>query len=489
VLILLSPLALSEADSSDSDLDILTSFGRQGARHGKSKPRSVSTISPETKSPFAPTFISTRKGSGRMGYDGAGDDSSAGSAPEDGEQKVKKKSKKTRTKAKASTVQPVSQNKKREVVSLLESPTRVSLKEGVAVLPKTESVTSERVSKPKSTTGRTFISGGNSYYAPMMKKNTPSSSNRSNAKEKKGSVISLSDDDEDDDDDDIAVLPTPPSRRSKSDKQSLPKLFDEGDDDLPEISNIKTSLPRKEKGPVKFGEPGHVDETEDDEDIPLRSSQKRRHQETNQTTEDEDDGDEDDDPVISSPVKRRRTVIDDESETDELASPAKRARRRPKNTRKAFEQTNAQTPKRLTRQQEPKRRHRSEREKKLELLKRQRAGEKITELTTSESDSEPRHGLYDSDSDLEVLSTFEDEEENEAIEQVRESLRPQNRDTDGEDDFIVDDADAPLGVPDLGLHDIPLQFTHQAHKPLKEHFKDAIEWLVQRKVSLRRFKE
>jgi hypothetical protein len=35
----------------------------------------------------------------------------------------------------------------------------------------------------------------------------------------------------------------------------------------------------------------------------------------------------------------------------------------------------------------------------------------------------------------------------------------------------------------MGLADIPLQFTHAAHKPLKEHFKDAIEWMVHNKVN------
>ena len=49
-------------------------------------------------------------------------------------------------------------------------------------------------------------------------------------------------------------------------------------------------------------------------------------------------------------------------------------------------------------------------------------------------------------------------------------------------DFVVEDDEDPLGVP-LGLLDIPLKFRHAAHKPMKEHFKDAIEWMVHRKIN------
>jgi hypothetical protein len=147
--------------------------------------------------------------------------------------------------------------------------------------------------------------------------------------------------------------------------------------------------------------------------------------------------------------------------------------------------TTGQT-KRVTRQQQQKRPHRSAREKKLELLRRKRAGEKIVELTSSGSDDGgPRQGIYDSNSDLEVLSEFEDEEKDgdEGIEEVRRSLLPSNSNqTDNDDEFIVDDDDELLGVPAFGLNEIPLEFTHNAHKPLKEHFKDVVEWMIQNKV-------
>lgn len=47
---------------------------------------------------------------------------------------------------------------------------------------------------------------------------------------------------------------------------------------------------------------------------------------------------------------------------------------------------------------------------------------------------------------------------------------------------MVDDADDALGAP-LGLDDIPLEFTRHAHKKPREHFKDAVEWMIQNKLN------
>ncbi|CAK7217584.1 hypothetical protein SCUCBS95973_003204 [Sporothrix curviconia] len=59
-------------------------------------------------------------------------------------------------------------------------------------------------------------------------------------------------------------------------------------------------------------------------------------------------------------------------------------------------------------------------------------------------------------------------------------------------DFIDDSPAGLIGAPDsltaedeqaMLRREIPLQFTFQAHKPLKSHFKDAVEWLVHRRVN------
>lgn len=217
--------------------------------------------------------------------------------------------------------------------------------------------------------------------------------------------------------------------------------------------------------------------TDEDEDLPdiaaIRSSQKRGRMRvlTRSTPEEDDENDDDEDDEeqpISSPLKRRRRAPSHDDNDDEEESIAKK----PKVTRNTRQEQHRQRKPRLTAHQ-----------KAIEKVKRQRAGEKSPELEEEESDSEEEHhrGIYDSDSDLEALSEFEDddeEDEEEEIEKVRRSLRPDNR-NQYDSDFIVEDDE--IGVP-AEIHDIPLQFTHNAHKHLKEHFKDAVEWLVQKKV-------
>ncbi|KAL1897670.1 hypothetical protein Sste5346_003978 [Sporothrix stenoceras] len=69
-----------------------------------------------------------------------------------------------------------------------------------------------------------------------------------------------------------------------------------------------------------------------------------------------------------------------------------------------------------------------------------------------------------------------------------------DEDEEGAEDMadFIDDSPGLLGAPDgsdaedvqaMLRREIPLQFTFQAHKPLKSHFKDAIEWLVHRRVN------
>ena len=126
-------------------------------------------------------------------------------------------------------------------------------------------------------------------------------------------------------------------------------------------------------------------------------------------------------------------------------------------------------------------------------MRRKRNGEKITQVTDSEPDSDsderkPKMGMYDTDSEAGVLSHFEDEESEEERnqEKIRKSLLLQNKnkhkESDDEDTFIVEDDDEMLGVPG-GLHEIPIEFTNQAHKKLSEHFKDCVEWFVQRRIN------
>ncbi|CAK7204936.1 hypothetical protein SEUCBS139899_007698 [Sporothrix eucalyptigena] len=73
-----------------------------------------------------------------------------------------------------------------------------------------------------------------------------------------------------------------------------------------------------------------------------------------------------------------------------------------------------------------------------------------------------------------------------------EGAGPQDEEAEDMADFIDDSHAGLIGAPDslyaedeqaMLRREIPLQFTFQAHKPLKSHFKDAVEWLVHRRVS------
>jgi len=71
------------------------------------------------------------------------------------------------------------------------------------------------------------------------------------------------------------------------------------------------------------------------------------------------------------------------------------------------------------------------------------------------------------------------EEESDEDDPGVNTIHPEEND-DYDKDFVVEDDDDTLGAP---LEDIPLQFTRHAHKKLKEHFKDAVEWMVQNKLN------
>jgi hypothetical protein len=244
-------------------------------------------------------------------------------------------------------------------------------------------------------------------------------------------------------------------------------------DDSDEQEEYVRSLPLKRQ-----------DDDEEEEDILPPSPRKRRQKATVETEEDESEPvksplkrtrkpiDSDDSDILLSPTKRRRNAQPEDISSDsDLPSPGKI----PRGVKR---DSTSKTPPRFTRQQKAARRHRTEKEKKMELLKRRRAGENIEQVTDSESDSDEDND----DEELQELSEFEDEEE--SPEQVRKPTKPQSRnqdDQDSEDDFVVEDEEGPLGIPDMAQ--IPLEFTHAAHKPIKEHFRDVVEWMVHNKIN------
>ncbi|KZF26613.1 hypothetical protein L228DRAFT_243100 [Xylona heveae TC161] len=137
----------------------------------------------------------------------------------------------------------------------------------------------------------------------------------------------------------------------------------------------------------------------------------------------------------------------------------------------------------------------------LEKLRRRRAG--------GRSASAPDEADYDSQSDnpteitnlpahLQEDDDQEDdygddpngdaeEEDHAPKSHARSSRHKKREDLDTyEEDFVVDDADDMIGAPEddgTGLYDMPIEFTRHAHKSLKQHFKDAVEWMVHNRIN------
>ncbi|CZT41106.1 uncharacterized protein RSE6_00796 [Rhynchosporium secalis] len=267
--------------------------------------------------------------------------------------------------------------------------------------------------------------------------------------------------DEDDDDDDPIV---------SSPKRSQRPLHKPKEPDTDSEEDVRSS-PLKRRTAFTFPQ-----DTEDgDEAVPVRSPLKRLRQDTES---------DDSDAVAASPMKRLRPAASPDSDSD-LPSVNKLTQNANK-TGKGKERARSisdppETPMRT--RQTTARRHRTAKEKTLELLKRRRAGENIEELTESDTDEGD-----DNEHEFQKLDEFDDEEE--SPEQMKKTsklqVRRQRGDSSdeeaGESDFVITDDEAPLGVPEYAQL-MPLQFTQAAHKPLKEHFRDVVEWMVQNKLN------
>ncbi|EON96184.1 hypothetical protein UCRPA7_8324 [Phaeoacremonium minimum UCRPA7] len=312
-------------------------------------------------------------------------------------------------------------------------------------------------------------------------------------------------------------------------RATIVRLGDDSSDSAEEDNEVDSDhTPRKQGVPRQASSPASAkskdvivihdddedsDEDEDeDDDLPLLPSSTQRRRPV--LPVDDDESSEED--VVQSPAKKRRIarqpVVDsdgsDGSDNDVVASsrPRRIAARRSTSSAAESSPTPA-APVDTPGRRQARKGHRTAKQKQMELLRRRRAGEDIDKLTSSSEDDEDQGGLYDTDSDLVALSEFEDDEEPDqeseeeppvsrgkksskiSLKKSNKALRRDDRqnsvDNSNEsdlDDFVVEDDEGPIGVPDH-LLEIPLQFTAHAHKPLKEHFKDVIEWLVHRRIN------
>lgn len=314
-------------------------------------------------------------------------------------------------------------------------------------------------------------------------------------------VAVSSDSDIDEDDSDDRLLATPRSSMRRRRPHQAATLHDSEDDKDKTNGKVASSQSL----------PNQAAAEDDSDNQPLvtpRSSMPQRRPLQAITLNDSDDDDEE----IQSPAKRRRlgsrkaAPISSASGSDGSA-PSEGEPEATVTSRKAPSSPSASEA-RSMRSKAPKR-HRTEKEKRMQLLRRRRAGEKnltMEDLESSSDEDDEQGALYDTDSELEVLEVFDDESEAEQ-EQEEEALTTTKKgkekakkakkskatetppaeildeDANTEDEDFIDDEDDTIGVPDEALAQIPLEFTRASRKPLKAHFKDAIEWLVHRKIN------
>ncbi|KAK3375295.1 hypothetical protein B0H63DRAFT_496484 [Podospora didyma] len=243
---------------------------------------------------------------------------------------------------------------------------------------------------------------------------------------------------------------------------------------------------------------GSDDDSSNDNKPLYTPSSTRLARKRNIVIDDSDDGEQE--LQLSSPLKRRRLVRRGEAAssppapTEREAMPEILALQLPSSSAVAA-----------------RRKPRTKKEKAMELLRRKRAGETITEVSESSEEDDDVKGVYDTDPEHEALSEFEDDDEgvlqykepgNAKGSSRRKSSKSKSRTkmkaidddnnsdggaansgSDDMSDFVVDDGDAPFGVPDSALHEMPLQFTAYSKKPQIVYFRNVLEWIVQRKIN------
>ncbi|KAL3480420.1 hypothetical protein BJX99DRAFT_220767 [Aspergillus californicus] len=123
----------------------------------------------------------------------------------------------------------------------------------------------------------------------------------------------------------------------------------------------------------------------------------------------------------------------------------------------------------------------AQRQRHLEALRRRRAGEREEddEDRLSPQSEGPEPESSDAEEETPVRQPQSRHWTIESESSDVESTIGANEDLDRyEDDFVLDDDDDKLGVPDM-----PIQFSRHAYKQTKDYFKDAIEWMVHNQLN------
>lgn len=269
------------------------------------------------------------------------------------------------------------------------------------------------------------------------------------------------------------------------------------DDDLPIVTpKTKRAAKKSAAPPPEKSKPQQPSE-DSDEESPLFSPKSARRNRGRVIVLDDSDSDEE---PRSSPVKKRRLVRRDRS-----SPPAEASRASDDDDDDDDDEVMQDGPPPSTARRAV-RRPRTEKEKAMEVLRRKKAGEKITLEDLTDSDEDDARPLYDSDTDSEhqALHQFDDDSEGvpeDAPAEGSKSKKGKNKASkkdkkkkkknkssqssgddnnasadDNLDGFVVEDG--PMGIPADALAEIPLEFTRHSHKPLRDHFRDVLLWLI-----------
>lgn len=296
-------------------------------------------------------------------------------------------------------------------------------------------------------------------------------------------------------------MPPPRSSQSVSTRLKRTVLSDDDDEEEEEDDQpVPPSSSRRRVALINLASDEEKEE-EEEEDVPVPPSSSRRRAPVLSLDSDDDD----DELVILSPAKRRKIGPSSQprrSSSDQISSDEQPDQSPTKSGRKLVARKGKLSQHPASSPTKRHKGHRSDKQKKMELLRRRRAGEKIEQLTSSESEDDgEKRGLYDTDSDegMQALKEFDDDDDEVDVEaelpppskksksSKRSKLIARKRDSDEEkdsdlDSFIESDEDGPLGAPDVA---IPLEFTAQATMPLKDQFPYVVEWLVHNRINPR----
>lgn len=286
------------------------------------------------------------------------------------------------------------------------------------------------------------VSSDEEPLLPEIPTGRQSKRKRSPSTEEEAAVSQAEDDDEEEEEEEEDAMPMTPAARRRQ-QRSLPKPIDVEDEQSRDSSPLL---------------PDDDDDEDEDSDVVVTGSRTRGKRKTVSTLSDEES-------PAGKPRARKRlrrlNPISEEERQDieddlkDLASSGSDTEIRPSQKKK-----------------------KNPRQEALERLKRKRGGATI-DISDDEPQQKEAEDEEDNYVDEENAAMSDDEVAEDTILPPRMARRAMFNRDDEDEGFVIDDEDAPLGVPD----NVPIAFTRYASMKAKELFKFAVEWMVQKKIN------